>query len=200
MLQCVLQRVLKYVEGCWSVLEVADAKYTCTSEHYVLGAARLEHIAGGRSYDSIRRSMYAKASVLLLLSCRPHDAARAASAALLLRHSHTTSRRGGALAASGNASHGATTLDRVNAQASEHAQQAAYQEFLTFAEGEGGGDLGGYGEGGEEEEEDDAIVDSALRQLQRLQGPTCAATVRDTCGQDPKQRHRLARALATCLS
>ena len=132
-------------------------------------------------------SMFARGAVLLLRTCRPDSAARAAVAGLLLRA-------------------------RPSGGIHNRAQSSLQEEGGTRCDALAGvGTLEPYA-GIDDAEEDDAIFDSAVRLLQRLQGPTCAATVRDLCDEDVREelhrehgavnrqaRSRRARALAACL-
>jgi hypothetical protein len=56
------------------------------------------------------------------------------------------------------------------------------------------------GRGGHEDE--DGAIDTALRELQRVQGPTCAAAVRGLSGTEEKKhlRSRGPNPLSACLS
>ena len=123
--------------------------------------------------------MFARASVLLLRSCQPHLAARAAVTALLLRQ------RSGRHRGIHDCSSTEGGTDRSAHPSAEDLIQ-------------GVGVLEAYAK--LEDENDDAVFDLALRLLQRVQGPTCSAAVRDICGHEHRHRSRLAHALAACMA
>ena len=175
------------------------------AEHYLLGAAAAlaDTSPGGRAggaeeggegLNPARRevgvwgrigSMFARGAVLLLRTCQPDSAARAAVAALVLRR---RARLAGGI------------HDRAHVLPQEE-KEACCDDLAAV------GALEPYA-GFEDAEDDDAVFDSALRLLQRVQGPTCAAAVRDVCDAESHVEHgdvhrqarsRHARALAACL-